>query len=257
MITIIAMVPDCFVAPILKDHHGHGEAKFYIGNREEYRDILCQKRISIKYSNEYVEYIKSSRHNTHILQNIKRLGEANFNLIPRVKQDLRRMYVGTESLRDKNWTLFRNTLLPSKSCIYFEEADNHIDAIIKPAYEFKSSNPIGYSKTSIDWLSYVEKKDNVEIQHALKGGEFSIKTKRGYKWPVDGFCRDNLTVYEFQGDYWHGNPAKYSPTHIINGKECSEIWKRDAIKKQAFEDAGYKFISIWEADWYKIKRELD
>ena len=57
-----------------------------------------------------------------------------------------------------------------------------------------------YSKASIAWLDYISKKNNIEIQHALNGGEVNIKDIG----KVDGFCNETKVVYEFQGCFWHG-----------------------------------------------------
>jgi G:T-mismatch repair DNA endonuclease (very short patch repair protein) len=256
MTTIIVMVPDCIVSPTLKNHRGHGEAKLYVGNKEECRDILCQKPILITYSDSYLEFIKTSQHESHIRTHIEKLKDVKINLIPRVKQDLRRMYVGPSNPRDKDWTFFRETLLSYQSCIYFEEKEDHILATVRPSSEFKSDKTIGYSKAAIDWLTYLEETNNIKIQHALNGGEFSIKTSKGYRWQVDGFCKETKTVYEFQGDYWHGNPSIYNENDCFHGVPYSKKWEKDQRKKQAFEEAGYTFLSIWESDWFKIKKEL-
>lgn len=257
MLTIIAMIPDCFVGKTLKTHGGHGEAKLYVGNNDEHRDILCQKPIYISYSDEYLEIVKKSPHAEYISEHIKKIDNYAFLLVPRVKQDCRRMYIGPTDSRDKYWTFFRQTLLSYQSCIIFEESDTHIIATIKPSCYFKSKAPIGYSKAAIDWLTYIENKDKIKIQHVLNGGEFCIKTKRGYRWPADGFCKDTNTVYEFQGDYWHGNPSIYSADDTFHGIPYSKKWEKDALKKKSLEDLGFNVVTIWESDWFKIKKSLN
>jgi hypothetical protein len=43
--------------------------------------------------------------------------------------------------------------------------------------------------------------------------------------PVDGFCKDTITVYEFQGCIWHGHRCwmikKYNGINPVNGKILS------------------------------------
>ena len=64
----------------------------------------------------------------------------------------------------------------------------------------------GYSKSQIIWLTEIEKIEEINIQHACKdGGEFVIPGIG----KVDGYCKENNTVYEYHGDYWHGNPKVY------------------------------------------------
>ena len=47
------------------------------------------------------------------------------------------------------------------------------------------------------------KRDNIYIQHAINDKEYLIE---GTRYHADGFCKDTNTIYEFHGDYWHGNP---------------------------------------------------
>jgi len=69
--------------------------------------------------------------------------------------------------------------------------------------------------------------------------------------PVDGFDAKTNTVYEFLGDYWHGNPTKFDHAAIHPhrkipfGKIYSETFALfDRIKKK-----GYNIKYIWETDW--------
>ena len=74
-----------------------------------------------------------------------------------------------------------------------------------------------YSKSSILWLDFLSKYYNINIQHAENDGEYLIpKTK--YK--ADGFCKENNTIYEFHGDYWHGNPNIYKDDDINTILSC-------------------------------------
>ena len=58
-------------------------------------------------------------------------------------------------------------------------------------------------------------------------------------------------IYEFLGDYWHGNPALYpAETKILNstmtcGESYKNTWKRFGILKRL----GYSIKYIWESDW--------
>jgi len=68
---------------------------------------------------------------------------------------------------------------------------------------------------------------------------------------VDGFDPDTNTVYEFYGDYWHGNPKafKSSDRNASNKKLFGELYERTMLKEQILKDAGYNLVVIWEADW--------
>lgn len=68
-----------------------------------------------------------------------------------------------------------------------------------------------YSKPSILWLDFLSKFYNIHIKHYLNDGEFLIPNTN-YK--ADGYCKDTNTIYEFHGDFWHGNPEIYNPDEI-------------------------------------------
>jgi G:T-mismatch repair DNA endonuclease (very short patch repair protein) len=68
-------------------------------------------------------------------------------------------------------------------------------------------------------------------------------------------------VVEFNGDYWHANPAKYEPDSILsfpNQKKftAKEIWERDQMKNSLLENAGYKVFVVWESDFNNNKELL-
>ena len=56
-------------------------------------------------------------------------------------------------------------------------------------------------------------------------------------------------IIEFFGDYWHGNPIKYSPTDLIRKKLVSSIWEHDKNKIFDLTENGYDVLVIWENDY--------
>lgn len=68
---------------------------------------------------------------------------------------------------------------------------------------------------------------------------------------VDGFDPKTNTVYEFYGDFWHGNPAIYSPHDINPVRKLSfgQLYIDTIQREAALKAAGYKVVSIWENDW--------
>ncbi|RWZ87303.1 MAG: hypothetical protein EO766_12320 [Hydrotalea sp. AMD] len=111
-----------------------------------------------------------------------------------------------------------------------------------------------YSKPAIKWLQQISTNNNINIQHMLNGGEYRIPNTRYY---VDGFCVETNTVYEFYGDYWHGNPNIFDP-HEINATNyvtMGELYQRTVKKEQIIRDLGYNLIFIWESDYKKLPIE--
>jgi len=69
----------------------------------------------------------------------------------------------------------------------------------------------------------------------------------------DGYNSDTNTIYEFYGDYWHGNPATHNPSHINsnNKKTFGELYQQTMDRETLIKSHGYHMITIWENDWIK------
>lgn len=69
----------------------------------------------------------------------------------------------------------------------------------------------------------------------------------------DGLDIDNKIIYEFYGDYWHGNPKLYKQNEINPEahKTYGELYENTLQKENYLISAGYKIISIWESDFIK------
>ena len=111
----------------------------------------------------------------------------------------------------------------------------------------------GYSKIQITWLNSIIEKENIHIQHAENGGEYYIETIG----KVDGYCEDTNTVYEFHGDYWHGNPKIYESEDYNerSRKTYGELYKNTLDREEKIKSLGYNLITIWECD-YKDKMSV-
>ncbi len=110
-----------------------------------------------------------------------------------------------------------------------------------------------YSKICIEWLETIMKNENIFIQHANNGGEITIKiNKKLFKF--DGYCKETNTVYEFLGDFWHGNPNKYNQNDInpLNKKTFGELYNETLKRLELIKNEGYNIITIWESN-YKNK----
>ena len=73
---------------------------------------------------------------------------------------------------------------------------------------------------------------------------------------VDLYFPDLGIVVEFFGNYWHANPAIYTPGKMLNLKGRSEpilvdqVWQHDAERIDLIEKTlGCKVLVIWEKDW--------
>jgi hypothetical protein len=67
----------------------------------------------------------------------------------------------------------------------------------------------------------------------------------------DAFDPATKTIYEFYGDYWHGNPMRFEPeaVNLANKKTFGKLYQDTIDREQLIKKAGYNLIFIWEYDW--------
>jgi len=73
---------------------------------------------------------------------------------------------------------------------------------------------------------------------------------------VDGII-DN-TIYEFLGDYWHGNPERYNLGDMNKAKGVTYgfLYNKTMERLNRLRSIGYEVFYIWESDWVKYKKRL-
>lgn len=66
-------------------------------------------------------------------------------------------------------------------------------------------------------------------------------------------------MYEFYGDYWHGNPEVFDQEGInsVAKKSFGFLYERTKTKDALIISSGYKLITIWENDFEKSRRNKD
>lgn len=71
------------------------------------------------------------------------------------------------------------------------------------------------------------------------------------KYVVDGYDDETKTIYEFNGDFWHGNPKLYNENDVNNvlNRTFGELYKNTINRENYLIEKGYKIISIWENDF--------
>ena len=112
-------------------------------------------------------------------------------------------------------------------------------------HEIEIKQLVRYSYKCISWLESIMEQKGIHIQHALNGGEYQIPNTR---YSADGYCTETNTIYEFHGDYWHGNPVLYESEIIneINGKSMGELYQKTIEREEEIRSMGYKLVIVWE-----------
>ena len=97
------------------------------------------------------------------------------------------------------------------------------------------------SKVSQRWLDSL----NIKVrEHYIK--------KLGIR--VDGFDPKTSTVYEFLGDYWHGNPERFKPGGFNKTvkKSFGTLFKETQDRIELLKENGYRVVYIWESDFKEL-----
>lgn len=112
--------------------------------------------------------------------------------------------------------------------------------------KLKRSKPI-----SVEWLEYESLKTGKYIQHQGNNKERVLGPRR---LPVDGYCDETQTVYEFYGCYWHCHECLAGMQNIE--KDCVEAQNWIKEKEAYIKDLGFKLVTIWECEWHKVRKHF-
>ena len=108
------------------------------------------------------------------------------------------------------------------------------------------------SVRAMQWLHYIEKKLGRKLIKKSSLGEKKIGP-----YFVDGYDEPTNTVYEFLGDYWHGNLKVYdeSTKNSKLGKTMLELNTATVERLNYIHLKGYNIITIWESD-FMVNEEM-
>ena len=117
--------------------------------------------------------------------------------------------------------------------------------------KFRPQQAQPYGQMAIQWLTRESDRTGCTIRHQGNGRE-----KRIGKLPVDGWCAETHTAYQFHGCFWHGCPKCHTDpeeTNPKNNKTMAELLA-DTKKHTTYLRRHVKVVEMWECDW---KRERD
>lgn len=97
------------------------------------------------------------------------------------------------------------------------------------------------SKKEIDWLDKLQIPVNNRQKCIMNGKK---------KYMVDALV--DKTIYEFYGEYWHGDPRVYPDRSFINQtmkKTMDQLYEETLERQTALQKLGYEVKFVWEYDW--------
>jgi hypothetical protein len=119
-----------------------------------------------------------------------------------------------------------------------QTANNHIRGQNCPKCTYKISKP------EIEFLDYI----NIKNRHV-----------RINPYNVDGIDYNSNTIYEFLGDFYHGNPNTFDSDkyNSVCHKTYGELYSNTLKKFKRLTELGFNIKYIWENNWNKFKTGID
>ena len=117
--------------------------------------------------------------------------------------------------------------------------------------KFRPQQAQPYGQMAIRWLTRESDRTGCTIRHQGNGRE-----KRIGKLPVDGWCAETRTAYQFHGCFWHGCPKCHTDPEETNPKNNKTMATllADTKKHTTYLRRHVKVVEMSECDW---KRERD
>lgn len=116
-------------------------------------------------------------------------------------------------------------------------------------------NPLisGFSYKELDFMDYLKIPNDDNHRGVL------IYFNDEKKYFVDGLDVENNIVYEFLGDYYHGNPLIFESSNYneVCQKTFGQLYENTFIRLNNLKSLGYTVQYIWEADWNNFKDGID
>ena len=120
--------------------------------------------------------------------------------------------------------------------------------------QFRPQPAQPYGQMAVQWLTWEAAKNGCTIRHQVNGRE-----KRIGKLPVDGWCAETRTAYQFHGCFWHGCPKCHTDPEETNPKNNKTMAKllADTKKHTTYLRRHVKVVEMWECDWKELRDEPD
>ena len=120
--------------------------------------------------------------------------------------------------------------------------------------KFRPQQAQPYGQMAIQWLTRESDRTGCTIRHQVNGRE-----KRIGKLPVDGWCAETRTAYQFHGCFWHGCPKCHTDPEETNPKNNKTMATllADTKKHTTYLRRHVKVVEMWECEWKEIRKEPD
>ena len=166
---------------------------------------------------------------------------------------------------EKNVTRIRGGSEPCRSIVGYDANALYLWALMqdmptgwytrrRAEKQFRPQPAQPYGQMAVQWLTWKAAKNGCTIRHQVNGRE-----KRIGKLPVDGWCAETRTAYQFHGCFWHGCPKCHTvpeETNPKNNKTMATLLA-DTKKHTTYLRRHVKVVEMWECEWKEIRKEPD
>lgn len=186
-------------------------------------------RYGVEYPLQHIEIKEKLK-----LTNVKKYGVSNYNQC--------HMLDILPLIEDYDW-LVDQYIIQQKTAtqIGFELGIDKVTILTRlHRWEIEINRTFRTSFKCIQWIQSIKELMNINIIE-----EYPIPCTNFF---ADGFCKETNTIYEFHGDYWHGNPDIYKPERLNTKIGCTmgELYQRTTERENKIKELGYNLVIKWE-----------
>lgn len=254
-IAIVCPVHGKFFQKALSHLQGHGCTKC-VDRQISFDDFLVRANVKHNYLYEYIPFQKHDKQKVNIICPIHGLFEQNiFNHLN--GNGCQKCFIDSEKLTttqfiEKSQQVHGNKYDYSESKYVNNETKliiicpEHGSFLQRPYNHWQGVNcpkcAKGISQSEIRWLDALNIPKEFRSQSIKIGGKL---------FKPDAIDMLNKIIYEFYGDFWHGNPDIYSKDQINPATKTTfgELYIKTIERENFIKQHDYKIISIWESDF--------
>lgn len=125
---------------------------------------------------------------------------------------------------------------------FSQSPNSHLKGRGCPECQWKNS-----SKLEREWLN------GLNVDKKYRNTFIKID---GNLYKFDAYIPETNTIYEFYGDFWHGNPIRFKDG--LNNKSkisFSDLYDKTIKREEILKQKGFNIISIWEQDFIKNNKQ--
>lgn len=140
------------------------------------------------------------------------------------------------------------------SKVNYKKSNKKVEIVcLKHGSFFQKPNGHLDGKGCIKCCKIISKRETEFLNYLNVPNTSTNRQKKLLGFNVDGIDYDTKTIYEFLGDYWHGNPKIYNKNDINKATKTTfgELYQNTFKKFKKLKNHGYNIKYIWEYDWDK------